>query len=110
MRSGCNRHEQDQKRSRECERAILSMAHQLAGLSLRKWLEYLAAVLIGNAVYYYSFMPHMPPALQHQGFRIDWGWLLDFGICVAIYGLIRLGARIQRRNQESNESHKVEKG
>ena len=86
------------------------MARQLAGLSLRRLLEYLVAVLIGNAIYYYSFMPHMPPALQHQGFRIDGGWLLDFGICVAIYGLIRLGARIQRRKQESGEQRKVQKG
>jgi hypothetical protein len=86
------------------------MARQLAGLSLRKWLEYLVAVLIGNAIYYYSFAPHMPPWLQHEGFRFDGGWALDFAICVAVYGLIRLGAHLQQRRQDSSEHRKVEKG
>jgi hypothetical protein len=60
---------------------------------LRRWVEYLAAVLVGNAVYFFSFSPYLPETLQHQVFRIDWGLGLDFLTCVAVYGLIRLGAR-----------------
>ena len=70
------------------------MARQLLGLTPRRWLEYLAAILLGNAIYYFSLIPHLPEALRHQGFQIDWGMLLNFGVCVAVYGLIRLGARL----------------
>jgi len=70
------------------------MARQFLGITLRRWLEYLAAILIGNAIYYFSLVPHLPEALRHQGFQIDWGMLLNFAVCVAVYGLIRLGSRL----------------
>jgi len=70
------------------------MARQFLGITLRRWLEYLAAILLGNAIYYFSLVPHLPEALRHQGFQIDWGMLLNFAVCVAIYGLIRLGSRL----------------
>jgi hypothetical protein len=63
-------------------------------MTLRRWLEYLAAILLGNAIYYFSLVPHLPEALRHQGFQIDWGMLLNFAVCVAVYGLIRLGSRL----------------
>jgi hypothetical protein len=34
--------------------------------------------------------------LQHQGFEMDAGVLIDFLVCVAIYGLIRLGTYLHR--------------
>jgi hypothetical protein len=58
----------------------------------RRWLEYLAAVLIGNAAYFICFVPHLPAGLQHQAFRVDWGLVLDFLVCASMYGLIRLGS------------------
>jgi hypothetical protein len=70
------------------------MARQFLGMTLRRWLEYLAAILLGNAIYYFSLVPHLPEALRHQGFQIDWGMLLNFAVCVAVYGLIRLGSRL----------------
>jgi len=70
------------------------MARQFLGITLRRWLEYLAAILLGNAIYYFSLVPHLPEALRHQGFQIDWGMLLSFAVCVAVYGLIRLGSRL----------------
>lgn len=70
------------------------MARQFLGLTPRRWLEYLAAILLGNAIYYFSLIPHLPEALRHQGFQIDWGMLLNFAVCVAVYGLIRLGSRL----------------
>lgn len=70
------------------------MAPQFLGMTLRRWLEYLAAILLGNAIYYFSLVPHLPEALRHQGFQIDWGMLLNFAVCVAVYGLIRLGSRL----------------
>lgn len=70
------------------------MARQFLGLTPRRWLEYLAAILLGNAIYYFSLVPHLPEALRHQGFQIDWGMLLNFAVCVAVYGLIRLGSSL----------------
>jgi hypothetical protein len=55
----------------------------------RRWAEYLLAVLGGNVVYLFM-EPQLPMAMRHRIFRIDWGLALDFGICVALYGLVRL--------------------
>lgn len=51
--------------------------------------ESFLAVVLGNIIYF-AAAPHLPPALQHQLFRPDAGLLLDFLICVVIFGLIRL--------------------
>ncbi len=50
----------------------------------------------GNAIYYFSLVPYLPDSLRHQGFAIDGGVLVDFVVCVLVYGLIRLGARVRR--------------
>ncbi len=60
---------------------------------LRRLLKQLAAVLIGNAIYFLLLMPHLPPAAQHQPDRLDLGLLVDFWICVVVYGIIELIAR-----------------
>ena len=64
------------------------------GVTLRRWLEYLVAILLGNAIYYFSLTPYLPEALKHHGYREDWGTLVDFLVCVGVYGLIRLGSTI----------------
>jgi hypothetical protein len=48
----------------------------------------LAAVLLGNAIYF-LIMPHLPPAAQHRALNIlpDLGLLVDFWICLVLYGL-----------------------
>jgi hypothetical protein len=50
----------------------------------------LAAVLVGNLIYF-ALARVLPPVLRH-GFitnfgigRFDWGLLLDFAICTALY-------------------------
>jgi hypothetical protein len=70
------------------------MAQRLLGVTPRRWLEYLAAILTGNAIYYFSLVPHLPDALRHRGFQMDWGVGVDFAACVAVYGLIRLGSSL----------------
>jgi hypothetical protein len=70
------------------------MAQPFLGVTPRRWAEYLVAILIGNAIYYFSLVPHLPDALRHQGFQMDWGVGVDFLVCVAVYGLIRLGASL----------------
>ncbi len=63
--------------------------HKLSGWqkSLR-WAEYLFAILAGNIIYL-LLEPHLPAAIRHQIFRVDWGLGFDLGICVAVYGVIR---------------------
>lgn len=72
------------------------MAHEFLGVTARRWLEYLVAILIGNAIYYFSLVPHLPEALRHKGFSTDWGSLLDLAVCAGVYGLMRLGWRLNR--------------
>lgn len=74
------------------EQRTLAKQKKILGATPRRWLEYLVAILFGNAIYYKSLWSHLPESLQHQGFAVDPGMLVDFVICVAIYGLIRLGS------------------
>ena len=55
----------------------------------RRWAEYLLAVLGGNIVYL-AIDPQLPIPLRHRMFQVDLGLAIDFLICVALYGLIRL--------------------
>jgi len=72
----------------------LAKQNKIIGATPRRWLEYLVAVLLGNAIYYFSLFRHLPQSLQHQGFQMDAGVLVDFVVCVAVYGLIRLGSSL----------------
>jgi ABC-type uncharacterized transport system permease subunit len=72
----------------------LAKQNKILGATPRRWLEYLVAVVLGNAIYYFSLFRHLPTSLQHQGFQMDAGVLVDFVVCVAVYGLIRLGSSL----------------
>jgi hypothetical protein len=54
----------------------------------RLW-RYLIAILAGNAIYF-AVERFLPPRAQHHPFQIDWGLAVDFWICVACYGIVRL--------------------
>lgn len=75
----------------------MATARQFLGATPRRWLEYLIAVLLGNAVYFFSLAPHLPVSMRHTTLATDWGTFIDFFVCVGVYGLIRLGAYIHRR-------------
>lgn len=70
--------------------AASSMPHEFLGTSWRRWLEYLVAILVGNAIYFFSLEPHLPKSFHHQGFRVDLGSALDLAVCAGVYGLMRL--------------------
>jgi hypothetical protein len=55
----------------------------------RSFWESLIAVLAGNAIYF-SVERFLPARMQHQVFQIDFGLAVDFWICLACYGLVRL--------------------
>ncbi len=56
----------------------------------RNLLQSFIAVVVGNAVYFLLLMPALPPAGRHGIDRIDLGLLIDFWVCVVVYGLISL--------------------
>jgi hypothetical protein len=71
------------------------MARRFLGVTPRRWLEYLIAILLGQVIYYFSLAPHLPDALRHHGSDIDLGMGIDFLVSVGVYGLIRLGAYVR---------------
>ena len=63
------------------------------GIVKRRFVQSLIAVVAGNAVYL-GIERYLPPRAQHHIYQVDWGLAVDFWICLACYGLVRL---IRRR-------------
>ncbi|MGA9528281.1 MAG: hypothetical protein WBS24_09210 [Terriglobales bacterium] len=61
-------------------------------LHVRNFLDALAAVLAGNAVYF-LLMPHLPRAMRHSLFREDWGLIIDFAVCTIIFIAVKITRR-----------------
>jgi hypothetical protein len=70
----------------------------------RNFFISLAAVVLGNAIYF-ILMPHLPPAAQHRSNRLlpDLGLLIDFWLCAALYGIIRLVFPPHARHSQSEQ-------
>jgi hypothetical protein len=64
-------------------------------LTRAKWIKFLIAILLGNALYF-ALAPHLPPAAQHRSWTVDLGTVIDFWFCLLIYGLLELGAVFRR--------------
>jgi hypothetical protein len=56
----------------------------IKGNTIKNFLDALVAVLAGNAIYY-LLMPRLPSVARHRLFKEDWGLLVDFAICTAIF-------------------------
>jgi hypothetical protein len=69
-------------------------------MTVRRWIEYTAAILAGNGIYFLVLYPSLGKSLQHQPYRFDAGLALDFFCCLAVYAVIRLGALHARRQLE----------
>jgi hypothetical protein len=52
--------------------------------TMKNFLDALVAVLVGNAIYF-LLMPHLPRVARHALFKEDWGLLVDFAICTAVF-------------------------
>ena len=64
------------------------------------------AVLVGNLVYFFVLMPHLPPLGQHVPYRLDVGLLVDLWVCLVFYGAVEFIDRKLRRNHTATESRK----
>ena len=59
---------------------------------MKNFLDALLAVLAGNAIYF-LLMPHLPPIARHSLFKEDWGLLVDFCVCAAIFAAVKMVRR-----------------
>ncbi len=59
------------------------------------FLQSLISVLLGNAAYF-LVMPYLPAPARHGYRRYDLGLVVDFWMCLVIYGLISLFRRWRR--------------
>jgi hypothetical protein len=62
---------------------------------MRNFLDALLAVLAGNAIYF-LLMPHLPRVARHALFKEDWGLLVDFAICAAIFVAVKYARRDEK--------------
>ncbi len=63
------------------------------------WAKFLAAILLGNALYLF-LTPYLPASVRHQReYRPDLGTLVDFWLCLFVYGLLELVSLIRERGR-----------
>ena len=60
---------------------------------LRQYWKTLVSVLGGNFLYFVIVYPILPPVARHRPSQLDWGLLIDFWICLALYGLLAIPSR-----------------
>lgn len=63
-----------------------------------KFTKILLAVLGGNALYYF-LEDHLPGVFHHKIFALDWGLLLDFGLCVLLWMTLDLLNKLRLRRK-----------
>jgi hypothetical protein len=67
-------------------------------LDRRSFAKTFISVVGGNAIYF-SVQKHLPFALRHKPFYLDWGIVTDFWICLVLWGLIDLLQKIGNRTK-----------
>jgi hypothetical protein len=67
----------------------------------RRILKQLIAIVLGNLLYFFLLMPHLPPAGRHYPDRLDLGLLVDFWVCVVLYGIIEWIDKKWRRDGQT---------
>ena len=68
----------------------------------KNFWQSLIAVVAGNAVYFLG-MNHLPRRARHITFKFDLGLVVDFWICLVIYGLLELLKRWRRPRRNAPE-------
>ena len=72
---------------------------------MKNFLDALAAVLAGNAIYY-LLMPHLPKVARHSLFKEDWGLVVDFAICSVIFAIVKYARRDTGRDRGADQRGK----
>ena len=66
----------------------------------RRLIKQAIAVIGGNLLYFFVLMPHLPLAGRHRPDRLDLGLVVDFWVCVVVYGAIELFDRRRRADTD----------
>jgi hypothetical protein len=66
----------------------------------RNFWRSLAAVLIGNAIYFASSR-FLPPAARHNTAGFDLGLVVDFWFCLVVMGILELWYRYKKAIRRS---------
>ncbi|MBV8050687.1 MAG: hypothetical protein JOZ80_05830 [Acidobacteriaceae bacterium] len=66
--------------------------------STANFFHALAAVLLGNAIYF-LLERHLPVRAHHSPFKIDLGMIVDFWFCLVIFGIIKTVAGRRGRRE-----------
>lgn len=67
------------------------------------FLQSLAAVIIGNLIYFVA-MPYLPPAAQHTRLY-DLGVVVDFSVCLVVFLLIKMISGWTQRSEGREQPH-----
>ncbi len=67
----------------------------------QNFLKSLVAVIAGNILYYFVFLPILPMSGRHKPFSLDLGLVIDAWICLVIYGLIEFLVRRKGRKSRT---------
>jgi hypothetical protein len=63
-----------------------------------KWFKYLIAIALGNGLYF-ALNPDLPEAAKHHTYKLDLGTLVDFWLCLVVFGLLELGAFLHKQGK-----------
>jgi len=63
--------------------------------STANFFEALAAVVVGNAIYFF-LEKYLPVGARHVPFQIDLGIAVDFWFCLVVFGIIKTMAGRKR--------------
>jgi hypothetical protein len=63
-----------------------------------KWFKYLIAIVLGNGLYF-ALNPYLPQAARHHTYKLDLGTLVDFWLCLAVFGVLELGAFLHNQGR-----------
>ena len=63
--------------------------------STANFFEALAAVVVGNAIYFF-LEKYLPVGARHVPFQIDLGIAVDFWFCLVVFGIIKMRAGRKR--------------
>ncbi|MBI2816160.1 MAG: hypothetical protein HYX72_04385 [Acidobacteria bacterium] len=64
---------------------------------LQRYWKTVVAVLGGNLIYFLVLAPYLPPAARHRRHQLDWGLVVDFWVCLAVFGLLSLVWKSKRK-------------
>ena len=57
---------------------------------LTNFLKALIAVVAGNLLYFFVLTPILPLRARHTIFQIDFGLIVDFWVCIVVFGIVDL--------------------